>query len=177
MRNSANFSLDVVVRGSPVAGLGTLDPNSEDDEKDGSRDDDASGSGSDSDSSDFKSRMERMMGTADENFRGKDLATLIRNKYGRSYDVQFIRKEFLGRPILAMNVMWKYREQKSFPLTEEEYIYHLDNIADNLRYWGAVSTVRTSLEKTKEKPRIGKAVSIFIDLDDTGGRAGEWINR
>lgn len=45
-----------------------------------------------SDSSDFKSRMERMMGTADENFRGKDLATLIRNKYGRSYDVQFIRK-------------------------------------------------------------------------------------
>ena len=52
--------------------------------------------------------------------------------------------------------------QKSFPLTEEEYIYHLDNIADNLRYWGAVSTVRTSLEKTKEKPRIGKVG--FLDL-------------
>ena len=47
MRKSAGSSLDVVVRGSPVAGLGTLDPNSEDDEKDGSRDDDASGSGSD----------------------------------------------------------------------------------------------------------------------------------
>ena len=47
VRNSATSSLDVVVRSSPVAGLGTLDPNSgDDDEKDGSRDDDASGSGS-----------------------------------------------------------------------------------------------------------------------------------
>lgn len=125
----------------------------------------------------FRTRMERMMANEDEAFRGKDLASLIRNKYGKSYDVQLIKKEFMGRQLLAMNVMWKYREQKSFPLTEEEYIYHLDSIADNLRCWGAVSTIRTSLAKTKERPRIGKAVSIFIDMDDTGGRANEWINR
>ena len=48
-----------------------------------------------SDAASFKSRMERMMGMADEGFRGKDLATLIRNKYGRSYDVQLIKKVFL----------------------------------------------------------------------------------
>lgn len=87
----------------------------------------------------------------DVSFRGIDLATIIRKKYGRSYDVQFIKKvstptlwtcncevrvdgflsrtdniysedltnthslfiaqEFMGRQLLAMNVMWKYREQ------------------------------------------------------------------
>ena len=59
-------------------------------------------------------------------------------------------------------MLFFFGSQKSFPLTEEEYIYHLDNIADNLRYWGAVSTVRTSLEKTKEKPRIGKVCILYL---------------
>ncbi|MCO5602673.1 hypothetical protein L7F22_056809 [Adiantum nelumboides] len=86
-------------------------------------------------------------------------------------------EEFLGRQLLAMNVMWKYREQRSFPLTEEEYLLRLDDVANNLRCWGAVSYVRNSLAKTKERPRIGKAVSIFIDLDESGGRANEWIYR
>eukprot|EP00897_Mesotaenium_endlicherianum_P006510 jgi/Mesen1/5888/ME000003S06919 len=150
----------------------------------------------------FRLQMEKMMSVNDEAFSGRDLATLIRNKYGKSYDVQLLKKEFMGRQFTAMNVMWKYREQKSFPLTEDEYIYHLDRIADNLRCWGAVSTVRSSLEKTKERPRIGKgwgqvaavlvgravlcfapllpkrqAVSIFIEIDDLGARANEWINR
>ncbi|XP_020112981.1 uncharacterized protein LOC109727321 isoform X2 [Ananas comosus] len=74
--------------------------------------------------------LERIVGTDDSTFSGIDLATLIRKKYGRSYDVQLIKKEFLGRSLLAMNVMWKYMEQ---------------------------------------------AVSIFIDMDESGGRSSEWI--
>lgn len=125
----------------------------------------------------FRKKLENIIGNDDASFSGKDLAMLIRNKYGRSYDVQLIKKEFMGRQLLAMNVMWKYREQRSFPLTEEEYLLHLDDVANNLRCWGAVSYVRNSLAKTKERPRIGKAVSIFIDLDESGGRANEWIYR
>ncbi|KAF5202631.1 Protease, partial [Thalictrum thalictroides] len=113
--------------------------------------------------------------TDDSAFSGIDLATLIRNKYGRSYDVQLIKKEFMGRNLLAMNVMWKYMEQRSFPLTEEEYILRLDDVANLLKCWGAVSHIRSSLAKLKERPRIGKAVSIFIDMDESGGRAKEWI--
>eukprot|EP00249_Psilotum_nudum_P010780 c22765_g1_i1 orf=456-1001(-) len=85
--------------------------------------------------------------------------------------------DFMGRQLLAMNVMWKYQEQRSFPLTEEEYLLRLDDVANFLKCWGAVSYIRNSLAKTKERPRIGKAVSIFIDLDETGGRANEWIYR
>lgn len=45
--------------------------------------------------------MERMVNSDDDDvsFRGIDLATLIRKKYGRSYDVQFIKKVSL-LPIL-----------------------------------------------------------------------------
>ncbi|KAL2545659.1 hypothetical protein Fot_14892 [Forsythia ovata] len=123
----------------------------------------------------LREKLERIVGTDDSSFSGIDLATLIRNKYGRSYDVQLIKKEFMGRNLLALNVMWKYMEQRSFPLTEEEYILRLDDVANTLKCWGAVSHIRNSLEKLKERPRIGKAVSIFIDMDESGGRANEWI--
>jgi hypothetical protein len=48
-------------------------------------------------------------------------------------------------------------------------------VANTLKCWGAVAHVRNTLEKLKERPRIGKAVSIFIDMDQTGGRSNEWI--
>lgn len=123
----------------------------------------------------FREGLERIVGRDDSAFSGIDLATLIRNKYGRSYDVQLIKKEFMGKNLLALNVMWKYMEQRSFPLTEEEYILRLDDVANTLKGWGAVSHIRSSLSKSKERPRIGKAVSIFIDMDESGGRANEWI--
>lgn len=40
----------------------------------------------------FRKELERIVGNDDSNFTGVDLATLIRNKYGRSYDVQLIKK-------------------------------------------------------------------------------------
>ncbi|KAM1064782.1 hypothetical protein ACFX15_019860 [Malus domestica] len=123
----------------------------------------------------LRENLERLVGRDDSAFSGIDLATLIRNKYGRSYDVQLIKKEFLGRNLLALNVMWKYMEQRSFPLTEEEYLLRLDDVANTLKCWGAVSHIRNSLATVKERPRIGKAVSIFIDMDESGGRANEWI--
>lgn len=149
--------------------------NSSEEEKEAD-DDDARESGIGPMNSDLlREKLEKIVGTDDSSFSGMDLATLIRNKYGRSYDVQLIKKEFMGRNLLALNVMWKYMEQRSFPLTEEEYILRLDDVANTLKCWGAVSHIRNSLEKSKERPRIGKAVSIFIDMDESGGRANEWI--
>ncbi|VFQ70821.1 unnamed protein product [Cuscuta campestris] len=123
----------------------------------------------------LRANFERTIGNDDSLFSGIDLATLIRNKFGRSYDVQLIKKEFMGKKLLALNVMWKYMEERSFPLTEEEYLHRLDDVANTLRCWGAVSHVRNSLKALKERPRVGKAVSIFIDMDESGGRASEWI--
>ncbi|CAI5968849.1 unnamed protein product [Closterium sp. NIES-65] len=127
------------------------------------------GEGSGSDSDEFRQRMEGLVNRDDDSFDGKQLAALIYQKYSRSYDVQLIRKEFLGRQLLAMNVMWKYREQKSFPLTKEEYLYRLDRVAENLRcLMGLILLAR--LDSVQ-------AVSIRIDLDQTNIRANEWIQR
>ena len=99
---------------------------------------------------------------------GQELRQLLLDKWGRSYDIQLRRIK--GQ--IFVQVMWKYLEQASFPLSESEYVAHLNAIADYLQAWGGVSQVKIYLEKTREHPRLGKAVSIPLDL---GERASEWI--
>lgn len=99
---------------------------------------------------------------------GLDLRQLLINKWGRSYDLQVRRTQ--GK--IFVQVMWKYLEQASFPLSEGEYIEHLEQVAGYITAWGAIAQVQTYIEKTRERPRLGKAVSIPIDL---GERASEWL--
>ncbi|XP_057509448.1 uncharacterized protein LOC130792047 isoform X2 [Actinidia eriantha] len=133
-----------------------------DDSSEGIDDDESSeGESEDVNCEMLRENLERIVGKDDSAFSGIDLATLIRKKYGKSYDVQLIKKDFMGRNLLALNVMWKYMEQKSFPLTEEEYLLRLDDVANTLKCWGAVSHIRNSLANSKERPRIGKGVRMM----------------
>ncbi|KAF7087459.1 hypothetical protein CFC21_090642 [Triticum aestivum] len=177
-RRGAVVPVRAVADGGGESSSGKDDDDDDDQEKKRRKDDEEGTSSSSASSRRNREELERLVGApGDDGFSGLDLATLIRKRYGRSYDVTLIRKEFMGRNLLAMNVMWKYREQRSFPLTEEEYLLRLDDVANTLRSWGAVAHVRNSLETTKDRPRIGKAVSIFIDVDSAGGgnRSDEWI--
>ena len=38
-------------------------------------------------------------------------------RYQRSYDVSLVQRKYLGKYIIALNIMWKYKEQKSFGVT------------------------------------------------------------
>ncbi|HEY9617465.1 MAG TPA: DUF3067 family protein [Microcoleaceae cyanobacterium] len=99
---------------------------------------------------------------------GQELHQIILNKWGCSYDLQLRR---IQRKVFVL-VMWKYLEQASFPMTEAEYLAHLDAIASYLVAWDSTETVRTYIEQTRDRPRLGKAVSIPLEL---GERASEWI--
>ncbi len=99
---------------------------------------------------------------------GQELHQLLLNKWGHSYDIQLRRIK--GR--IFVQVMWKYLEQVSFPLSEGEYLDHLSAVANYLNAWGVVAQVQAYLEKTRDRPRLGKAVSIPLDL---GERTSEWI--
>jgi hypothetical protein len=99
---------------------------------------------------------------------GAELRQILLNKWGRSFDIQLRRAQ--GK--IFVLVMWKYLEQASFPLSEAEYMAHLDAIASYLQAWDSAGYVQTFIEQTRERPRLGKAVSIPIDLGD---RASEWI--
>jgi hypothetical protein len=99
---------------------------------------------------------------------GQELRQLLINKWGRSYDIQVRRVQ--GK--IFVLVMWKYLEQMSFPMTETEYLEHLDTVSSYLQAWGGVDQVQAFIERTKDRPRLGKAVSIPLELGD---RASEWI--
>lgn len=99
---------------------------------------------------------------------GQDLRQLLLKKWGKSYDIQIRRTQ--GK--IFVQVMWKYLEQASFPLSEADYIEHLDTVASYLHGWSVVAQVQDYIQQTRERPRLGKAVSIPIEL---GERGSEWI--
>ncbi|NJL88064.1 MAG: DUF3067 family protein [Leptolyngbyaceae cyanobacterium SM1_1_3] len=99
---------------------------------------------------------------------GQELQELLLDKWGYSFDIQL--RQAQGK--VFVQVMWRYLEQASFPMDEVEYLEHLDDVATHLEEWGSVGYVRQYIEKTQERPRLGKAVSIPIDL---GERASEWL--
>lgn len=99
---------------------------------------------------------------------GQELRQILLEKWGYSYDVQLRRAQ--GK--IFLQVMWKYLEQASFPLSEPEYQEHLDSIANYLHALGGSAQVQTFIAQTRDRPRLGKAVSIPLDL---GERSSEWI--
>ncbi|MEB3160826.1 MAG: DUF3067 family protein, partial [Synechocystis sp.] len=99
---------------------------------------------------------------------GKELHQLIVDKWGYSFDVQLRRI----KDRVFVQIMWRYLEQASFPLSEQEYFDNLEAIAQYLQAWGGSEQMRQFMRQTKEKPRLGKAVSIPLNL---GVRATEWF--
>ncbi len=99
---------------------------------------------------------------------GQDLRQLLLNKWGRSYDIQIRRTQ--GK--IFVQIMWKYLEQASFPLSEAEYLEHLNTIANYLHAWGGISKVQAHIQETRERPRLGKAVSIPLELCERGS---DWL--
>lgn len=99
---------------------------------------------------------------------GQELHQLLLSKWGRSYDIQLRRTQ--GK--IFVQVMWRYLEQVSFPLTEAEYLAHLDTVTSYLHAWGGVIQVQDYIQKTRDRPRQGKAVSIPLELGD---RSSEWL--
>ncbi|KGF71850.1 hypothetical protein DO97_15040 [Neosynechococcus sphagnicola sy1] len=99
---------------------------------------------------------------------GSELRQLLLQKWGCSYDIQLRRTQ--GK--ILVQIMWKYWEQASFPLTETEYLAHLDQVAQYLIAWDRVAQVQQFIAQTRDRPRLGKVVTIPLAL---GGRASEWL--
>ena len=103
-----------------------------------------------------------------KNMTGQELRQLLLNKWGFSYDIQLRRTQ--GK--IFVQIMWKYLEQASFPLSEKQYLTHLDEIASYLDALGGAEQVQEYIQETRDRPRLGKAVSIALDL---GERSSEWL--
>ena len=64
-------------------------------------------------------------------FGGRELLKLLIKKWGVAYDIQLRKNSPFGEASsnIYINIMWRYFGQKSFPMTEREYLEHLEAIA------------------------------------------------
>eukprot|EP00884_Botryococcus_braunii_P002763 jgi/Botrbrau1/12488/Bobra.0169s0035.1 len=128
----------------------------------------------DPDLNEFRQKLSRSMDSP--SISGRELRELVWNKWGRSYDMRLHKR---GNR-MYVQIMWKFLEQKSFPLTEEEYQTQLDAVAEYLTIWGVAPTVRAAIQSSSSRgPGYtggggARAVSIPLGVDVDGVRAAEW---
>jgi hypothetical protein len=91
----------------------------------------------------MQKRLEAILSPSPMN--GRELRNLLLKKWGKSYDIKLTK---LNERVY-LQIMWKYLEQRSFPLTEQEYIDHLDAIAEHLNHWNVNEKVRDSINRNR----------------------------
>jgi Domain of unknown function (DUF3067) len=72
----------------------------------------------------------------------------VYEQWGRSYEVRVVQR--MRRTFV--HVMWAHLEQKSFPMTEEEYQMQLDAVAGLCAEWGMSDVVRNGIKSAKRHP-------------------------
>jgi hypothetical protein len=98
-----------------------------------------------------------------------ELLAVLRGRWQASYDLQLIVRR--GR--LYLQVMWGYLEQQSFPMTAEAYGLHLEELVATLNGLGVAEQVRQWLRTTRDRPRLGRALSLPLELPP--GRSSEFL--
>lgn len=98
-----------------------------------------------------------------------ELIQLLRRRWQVSYDLRLVQRQ--GR--LYFQVMWGHLDQQSFPLTPEGYDARVAEVAATLNELGAANQVRHWLETTRDKPRMGRALSLALTIPEA--RAVEFL--
>ena len=98
----------------------------------------------------------------------EEVVALFRSRWQASYDMQIVTR----RRRFYVQVMWAYLEQQSFPLTEDAYQEHLAEVLEVVNRLGEAAAVRAWLQTTKDRPRLGKALSLQLPGE---GRLEEFL--
>ena len=101
-----------------------------------------------------------------QEFDGYKFRDLIVSQWGAAYDIQIKREMWLGKPMLFLNVMWKYLGQQSFHLSEQEYLEHLQALAELVVKWDRVDHLKEEIRKQRKRPNayFGYAVALPLNL-------------
>ena len=84
------------------------------------------------------------------------------NRWGRKYDFRlFKRKDYL-----YFQMMWKYLEQESFPISAAQYKESLAKKIEILNRGGYADLAREWLRTVNSKPRLGRAVSLQLKINE-----------
>ena len=84
------------------------------------------------------------------------------HRWGKKYDFRlFSRGKFV-----YFQMMWGFLGQESFPLSEDEYKKSIADKIEILNRCGYAEEVREWLKKVNAKPRLGRAVSLQLNLNE-----------
>ena len=91
----------------------------------------------------------------------------LRQRWKATYDLQLV----VRRQRVYLQVMWAYLEQQSFPMDENAYREHLAEVLDVVNRLGLATNVRDWLVSTRDKPRLGKALSLHLEAQGPEAQA------
>ena len=89
----------------------------------------------------------------------EEVISCLRQRWRATYDLQLV----VRRDRLYLQVMWAYLEQQSFPMDESTYREHIADVLDVVNRLGLAAEVRDWLATTRDKPRLGKALSLHLN--------------
>merc|ERR1712205_66584 len=84
---------------------------------------------------------------------------------GKAYDTRLHRRrDGLGQMRIYLEVMWKHLHQRSFHMSEAQYMEQLDAVVELCSIWGCAEEVREGIRDCKKRPILdtvgAKAVQI-----------------
>ena len=84
------------------------------------------------------------------------------HRWGRRYDFKLFKR---GNH-LYFQMMWGFLGQESFPLNEDEYKKSIAEKLEILNRGGYSEDVRIWLMTVNSRPRLGRAVSLQLDISE-----------
>ena len=85
----------------------------------------------------------------------------LRRRWGVTYDLRLLIK----RDRIYLQMMWGFMEQQSFPMDEETFRDHLNRTLEIINRGGQSDFVRDWLENVQAKPRLGRAITLPLPMD------------
>ena len=83
-------------------------------------------------------------------------------RWGKKYDFRLFKRS----NYLYFQMMWKFLEQESFPMSETEYKESLAEMIEILNRGGYSEEVRKWLQTVNSRPRLGRAVSLQLQISE-----------
>ena len=84
------------------------------------------------------------------------------HRWGKKYDFRLFKR---GKYVY-FQMMWRFLGQESFPLSEFEYKKSIADKIEILNRCGYSEEVREWLKKVNARPRLGRAVSLQLILNE-----------
>ncbi len=92
-----------------------------------------------------------------------EVIACLQERWQVTYDLRLVTRD----KRLYLQLMWAYLEQQSFPLNEEDFRKHLNEVLEVINRLGQAEIVRKWLRTVVRRPRIGRPLTLWLKVDES----------